>query len=688
MEEIRSHESDRFFATQKGLAVINDWPVSLEATRAELQNAKKRLARYQAVLRLANIEIEQRNRNIFALMTFGHQASRAAKLNAVLKLALVQALDTIGAAVGAVILIDPETKELTLGVHKGLAPRLVNILIGLELENGATTLMPHLVAGDGALLEYATADDPQERLLLTSSHLTSLVSLPLEVGSTLLGALIVGLQGEKVFKASELCFLMALSQETAVFLDSLNLREELWQTAETLLDDGVGVVKLQEISSDEFSAEVSSPIDLPANSMPLLQPAENDLEQLLAAMMEAEDEVQQHNVDLQTLNIISEMMNRTLNLKEILQCAVDQSQITLKTDAAWLYLINEKKQLGLRAHTGLSEAYVRGMQSIPLGDGLEGRVAAENKAGFVENISTDPKGHKFWVDKEGLRSLAAVPLTRPVSEQKTGKPVSEVIGVLAVGMRTRPNSVAPLAEEHAWGPREMRLLTSISNQVALAINNARLYTRLQDSEISVRTGNEVLRTINDMILEKNAFLEGFIQDDLVASLATALELLQHLLDENSITPSTNVPPNLTDDQKQKLTALQEIVCRLNKSALETVNLSEVLSSEFDKLLDKQENQDELAGLTKPIRLIKKNENNQTRPAKSDTIDTPENDKNGLELVECKRPATNQAKNDIRSGPMSFEDAVAAGLVPSHILNREMSQLPSARFQASHTPHND
>jgi GAF domain-containing protein len=676
LEEIRSDESDRFSETQEGLAVINDWPISLEATRLELQNAKKRLARYQAVLRLANIEIEQRNRTLFALMTFAHQASRAAKLHAVLKLALVQALDTIGAAVGAVILIDPDTNELTLGVHKGLSPRLVNILTGLELENGASALMPHLVAGDGALLEYATADDPHERLLLTSSHLTSLVSLPLQVGAKLIGTLIIGLQGKNVFKPSELCFLMALSQETALFLDSLNLRDELWQTAETLLDDGVPVAKFQEISADEFSAEVSSPIDLPTNSMPLLQPAEDDLEHLLAAMMEAEDEVQQHNLDLQTLNTISEMMNRTLDLKEILQCAVEQTQITLKTDAAWLYLINEKQQLGLRAHAGLSEVYVRGMQCMQLGDGLEGRVAAENKAGFVENISTDPNGHKIWVDKEGLRSLAAVPLTCPGSEQQTGKPVSEVVGVLAVGLRARPNSTdigSPLAEEHVWSPRETRLLTSISNQVAFAINNARLYTRLQDSEISVRTGNEVLRTINDMLLEKNSFLDGFIQDDLLASLATASQILQHLQDEDFTSLPTNGSTDLTNVWQEKVATLQEIVSRLNKLATETGDISAALDSEFDKVIDNQQQNDDFVSSAKPIRLTKKNENNPPGFQQSDSIDAKEDKSVESENTERKQPARDQAKNDVCSKPMTFEDAIAAGLVPPHILNREMGQ---------------
>ncbi|MEW5961597.1 MAG: GAF domain-containing protein, partial [Chloroflexota bacterium] len=543
--------------------VIDDWPMSLEATRAELQKARKQLERYQAVLRLANVEIEQRNRYIFALMTFAHRASRAARLNTVLKLALVQALETVGTPVGAVILIEPDTKELSLGVHKGLAPQLIDILTGKVLDDGAMALMPHLATGDGALLEYETADDSRERLLLTNSHLTSLVSLPLQVDARLRGTLIVGLQGKKMFKPSELCFLMALSQETTVFLDSLHLREELWHTAETVLGEETAGPKLQEIDPDELNLEVAPLLGLPVTNLAGPQATEDDLEQLLAAMMEAENEVQQQNADLQTLNTIGQMMNRTLDLKEFLQYVVDQTQLTLKTDAAWLYLVDEKQQLGLRTHTGLSETYVRGMQCLPQGVGLEGQVAAENKARFIEDISADAQGYKIWVDKEGLQALAAVPLTCPGTEQKADEPISEVVGVLAVGIRARPDATSErpsLENGSTWSPREIRLLTSIANQVGLAIYNANLYARLQDSEVNVRTGNEVLRTINDMLLEKNAYLEGFIRDDLTSTLNTAAQALQYLQTEGSTT--------LTEGQKQNITILQKLISRLSTLARE------------------------------------------------------------------------------------------------------------------------
>ena len=627
---------------KEALYVVDDWPMNIEATRNELKKAQKRLERYQAALRLADVEIKRRNRSIVALTTFAYQASHASAPTNLLKLALVQALETSKATVGAILLVDADTKELTLGVHKGLTPELTRILTGHQLGHGATALMPHLVAGASALLEYDTSDDEAERELLEIGQLTSLVSLSLQIGPRLIGAMLIGLQDQRHFTPAELCFLMAMSQETAVAMESLRLREGLWVTAETLLGGG-GSVELQEFEQTELkNVEVSTPLGVPEMSPALPEPADDDLEQLLAAMMEAEDEVQQQNNDLQTLNNISEMINCTLDLKEILQSTVLETQTTLKTDAAWLYLIDERNQLELSAHVGLSIEYVRGMQFLKIGSSIEGRAAQENKASFVESVVDDVYGHKIWVDKEQLHALAAMPITRPVNEEG-GQVDSNVIGVLAVGKKN---------EAYLWTPREVRLLTSIANQVAPAIDNARLYSKVQEGEVGLRTGNEILQEINDMLLEKNANLENFIQNDLSSALTMATQVL------NSFEASA---ATLTDSQRKNIKTLQKIINRLSELAKETSIVSATLDSEFDKVLDSEEKKGNFGGSVKPLRL----------DGKRETTSEPEPKRDREETKEASRPTTtNEKSSEVNSAPMSFEDAVAAGLVPPGILDRE------------------
>lgn len=618
--------------TDETVFAVGDWPMRLEATRDQLKKAQVLLEQYRAALRLARVEIERRNHNILTLTTFAYQASCAADPVTLLKLALARALEITDAPVGAIVLVDPETKRLALSIHRGLTTELSDILTGQELGAGASALMPHLVAGSGALLEYESSDDESEQMLLTAGRVSSLVSLPLQVGVRLIGALLVGLHGKRRFKPAELRFLMAISQEMAVALDSLRLRKELWQTAEALLDGKVMGSELQEADQAELNLEMPSLLDLPESTPTIIpEPAGEDLEQVLAAMMEAETEVRQQNTDLQTLNTIAEILNRTLNLKDILQCTVDQTLSVLDTDAAWIYLVEEGKQLMMRAHVGLSADYAHGMRRLKQGDGLEGRVAAENKVHLIESLSEDTHGHKIWVEREGLSALAAVPITRPEPEGQRGKADSHMVGVLATGRRGE--------QAYGWNSREVRLLTSIANHVALAIDNARLYARVQDDEVGLRAGNQVLREINDMLLQKNAFLEDFIQDTLSPVLTVSTQVLQHL-------QAKDAPP-LTDARVQKYaTTLQEVAGQLSELAEEAGMVSATLDTKFDELPG-----DEVAPDTEFDELPgdgdEEDSDDQAQPTSFE------------EGVEAKAEHL-----------MTLEEAVAAGLIPGHALGSE------------------
>ena len=549
--------------------IVENWPMGLEATREQLKKVNKRLEQHRAALRLASNEVQQRGRSMIALTNFIHQAGRVTNVKTLLQLVLSQSLTVPQASMSAILLIDTETKELTLGMYKGLTPELIDILTGKRLGNGAMTLMPHLVSGNGALLEYNT-EDPMERVLLETGHLTSLVSLPIRLGPNLMGTLLVGLQTEQSFSATTLYFLMALSQETAIILESLRLREGLWFTAEALLNENDLVdFDLQPAREQRLELPLPATLDLPQSRSPAPPLDTEDIEKLLQATVEANQAAQQRNTDLKTLNSIAETMNRTLDLSETLQAAVEQTKKTLQTDAAWLYLVDKEYQLEMKAHVGLSLDYLRGMQRLKLGEGIEGWVVFENKPRFVSSVAKDTHKYKIWVDKEKLHALAAVPITRPDLDYKAGETHSHVIGVLVVGKCNVPS--------YTWQEREVGLLTAIANQLAPAIDNARLYEELQEDEVGLRVGNEVLRSINDMLLEKNTLLEEFIQGDLTPALTFAASILQNLTAQDLTTPK---PTTLTEVQQQNLIKVQKIVNKLTKLAQEASESNSILNSEL------------------------------------------------------------------------------------------------------------
>jgi GAF domain-containing protein len=186
------------------------------------------------------------------------------------------------------------------------------------------------------------------------------------------------------------------------------------------------------------------------------------------------------------------------------------------------------------------------MHQLALGEGLEGQVAADNKAQFIEVNPMDTRSYKIWVDKEQLRALAAVPLTRPRAQ--AGQTDAHVIGVLAVGKRTMPFNFL-------WSPREVRLLSSIANQLALAIDNARLYAQIQEDHAYLSAGNAILREVNELLLQRNALLEGFFRDDLGAALTTASQIINRLSGDHA--------PVTAEMQKQVALELKRIIDRLD-----------------------------------------------------------------------------------------------------------------------------
>ncbi len=608
--------------TDEAWLAVNDWPMRLEDIREQLKKAQMLLEQYRAALHLARVEIERRNQSIIALTTFAYQASCAGSPTTVLKLALTRALEIADAQVGAIVLIDPESERLSLGVHKGLTTELSNILTGHKLSAGAGAIMPYLVTGAGALLEYAPGIDEAERKLLTAGRVTSLVSVPLYVGPRLIGAMLVGLQDKRRFKPTELRFIMAITQQTAVALESLDLRKELWQTVESLLDGKMVSHELQEVDQAELNLEISPPPGLPAPPSLIPQPAGDDLEQLLAGMMETEAEVRQQNADLQTLNTIAEIINRTLDLKEILQCAVDQTRATLNTDAAWIYLVEEDNQLAMRAHYGLSADYVHGMRRLKPNDGLEGRVAAENRVHSVELLSNDAHSHKIWVEREGLIALVGVPISYPKPGGKSGRGGSQMVGVLATGKRGE--------QAHQWSPREIRLLTSIANQVGLAIANARLYARVHEDEVGLRASNQILREINDMLLDKNAFLEDFIEENLVSALTASTQTLRYLR-ANPDTPVSN------QQIQEVATNLEDLAGRLGALARQTGTMNVALDTRLDQIPSSEDQE----------------ESSQPESGSIDLDEEEEEDKAEPQL-------------------MSLQQAIAAGLVPAHILRKKIN----------------
>ena len=183
------------------------------------------------------------------------------------------------------------------------------------------------------------------------------------------------------------------------------------------------------------------------------------------------DETQARLAELATLNQISHAISSTIDPEEVYQTIDQQVRSVLNVDTLYLALYNETrnqlsfplfiergKRLWLEAQTpvGLAAQVIHTREPL--------RLKGEPSASQSESLNARA------AKATPLRSYLGVPLM--IGDR--------VIGVLAVQDLERPNAFTYSHE---------RILTTIAAQVAIAIENARLYTEVQEraSELGQRT---------------------------------------------------------------------------------------------------------------------------------------------------------------------------------------------------------
>jgi two-component system, sensor histidine kinase PdtaS len=161
--------------------------------------------------------------------------------------------------------------------------------------------------------------------------------------------------------------------------------------------------------------------------------------------------------ELTTLAKVSETVTAPMYNDEILELVVEMAANVMGVEVCSLQLIDEAKdELVMRAAWSRSQAY-RSRPPLRLGEGIVGQVIRERRPVTVMDVREDPR-YRFreMARQEGLVSMLSVPL---IVREK-------VIGVM--------NCYTAAPSE--FPPERVALLSTLANQTALAIENARLVT--------------------------------------------------------------------------------------------------------------------------------------------------------------------------------------------------------------------
>ncbi len=224
-----------------------------------------------------------------------------------------------------------------------------------------------------------------------------------------------------------------------------------------------------------------------------------------------EQEREKVNQELGRLQALTDTALSHLALDDLLQELLARIASVIGVEDVCILLLDaDGQQLRLQATQGLADAVAVGA-TIPVGQGLSGRVAEARAPLVAEELSTFP----LWYPqaRETEQSAAAVPL---VVEER-------LLGVVYVG------SAAP----HRFTEAEMQLLQRAADRIALAIDRTRAYAAAQAAQAEAERQAEEL----DRIFE--AVGDGLVVYDQAGNEIRANAAKARLLGQHAM------PPNYT-----------------------------------------------------------------------------------------------------------------------------------------------
>jgi len=206
--------------------------------------------------------------------------------------------------------------------------------------------------------------------------------------------------------------------------------------------------------------------------------------------------------ELAALNRIATAMVSTLDLDQVLTLAMQGINETLRVEAGSLLLLDEAEGKLVPRMTFCGEKSVRGEMTLSLGQGVAG-----------------------WVVQEGK------PLLLPDTQQEGRLPSTtaqlhdvEARSVLCVPLVLREKTIGAIEVINRWGGKftedDLTLLNSIAASVAIAIENARLYTEVKDF------ADELARSQAQLIQSEKLAATGKLAASIAHELNNPLQAVQ------------------------------------------------------------------------------------------------------------------------------------------------------------------
>ncbi|MBI2906058.1 MAG: GAF domain-containing sensor histidine kinase [Chloroflexi bacterium] len=192
------------------------------------------------------------------------------------------------------------------------------------------------------------------------------------------------------------------------------------------------------------------------------------------------DRFQQESVrrsqELAVLNSVALAVSDSLNLDVVLYRALDKVLEVTGAEAGEMFLLDEQSgEMVRRAHSGVFPEAFQQKTRFRLGEGLDGKVAQSGQPVMVRDLSDDPELGGMLRERKSC-SLVSVPLRSKDSTIGVVNLLSLKVGRFAAD--------------------DTRLLMNMGNQIAVAVENARLHERVQ-SVAALEERERIAREMHD-----------------------------------------------------------------------------------------------------------------------------------------------------------------------------------------------
>ena len=161
------------------------------------------------------------------------------------------------------------------------------------------------------------------------------------------------------------------------------------------------------------------------------------------------------NKDLNAIVAISEAVNQSLDIDQIMKIALDEVLKLKGLDVGTIRIMDEESgTLILKAYRGVPSRAIRKLKKIKVGEKFSGRAALTGEPIVANNISTTPWLSEISEARSDLKSLASIPL----------KALGKIAGTM--------NIYSP--DQHYFHEKFIQLLKAIGLQIGIAIEKAKL----------------------------------------------------------------------------------------------------------------------------------------------------------------------------------------------------------------------